>query len=137
MVKVRDFNEKFERNLNELGARMEVERQKPEARGLNEGELLKQSLKSLAATTVMKEEKTAPPAPVPLNQTVLPAYLDDEAGAEKVKAEVGQLVSLVFQKGLEAALTAAGRHSPFVEDAFHDALVDKLLPELKKKGIIK
>jgi len=50
---------------------------------------------------------------------------------------VARLVDIVFAKGLAAGVREAKRQPPFVEDAFHDALVDKLLPELKKRGIIK
>ena len=46
-------------------------------------------------------------------------------------------MDMVFEKGLEVALKEAGKQTPFIEDAFHDALVDKLLPELKKRGIVK
>ena len=35
------------------------------------------------------------------------------------------------------AVNEARKYPPFVEDAFHDALIDKFLPELKKRGIIK
>lgn len=134
MVKVRNFDEKLERSFEKLGRQIEEERKLPEARELPEREIVKRSLKSLTPPPVAQQEEKVQKMP-PREGSALPDYLQ-EGGDEKVKKEVEGLVGLVFDKGLEEALEEAGKHPAFVEDAFHDALVDKLLPELKRKGII-
>lgn len=78
---------------------------------------------------------TPPPSPTPPESAeYLPGYLkeyDDE-----VKSTVRQLIQTAWQKGIEAAAADARKHGPFVMDAFHDALVDKLYDQLKKRGIL-
>ena len=65
---------------------------------------------------------------------ILPAYLKDSSPEIKLKVE--QLIGEIFQKGIEKASADAAKFGPFVLDAFHDALTDKLYGELKKRNII-
>ena len=46
------------------------------------------------------------------------------------------LLDLAFHHGIEKANSEAKKSSPFIVDAFHDALVTKLYPELQKRGIV-
>jgi len=139
MVKVRNFHEDLERSLKRLGQQIETEKQLPETKALPERELVKRSIKSFSNSVVPENNGGTPPEDVPsiVEGESLPTYLQGEGVDSRVKLEVERLVDLVFHKGLEKALKEANKHSPFIEDAFHDALVDKLLPELKKKGILK
>lgn len=139
MVKVKNFHENLEKSLERLGQQIETERQHPDAQALPEREIVKKSIKSFSKTAAPKEDddKSLPGVSSVGEETILPAYLQGEGVESKIKFEVESLVDLVFHKGLEKALSEASKHSPFIEDAFHDALVDKLLPELKRKGIIK
>ncbi|MCP6719927.1 MAG: hypothetical protein KJI72_01190 [Patescibacteria group bacterium] len=139
MVKVRNFHEELERSLERLGQQIETERQHSETKALPERELVKRSIKSFSSSVTTKDNGGTPPEDVPSagESELLPTYLQGEGVDSRVKLEVERLVDLVFHKGLEKALKEASKHSPFIEDAFHDALVDKLLPELKKKGILK
>ncbi len=57
--------------------------------------------------------------------------LDDQS-----VAVVNNLIALVPIKGIKQAINQALTHSPFILDAFHDALVDKLYDELKSRGLI-
>ncbi|HEY4506424.1 MAG TPA: hypothetical protein VJJ24_03195 [Candidatus Paceibacterota bacterium] len=63
------------------------------------------------------------------------SYLDDLS--PESATEVNRLIELVPTKGLMAAIAEAKNSDPFVLDAFHDALVDKLYDELKSRGLIK
>jgi len=139
MVKVRNFHEDLEKSLKRLGQQIETERQLPEAKALPERELVKRSIKFFSSSVNPKDNGgTSPENVTSANESkLLPKYLQGEGIDSRVKLEVENLVDLVFHKGLEKALKEANKHSPFIEDAFHDALVDKLLPELKKKGILK
>lgn len=138
MVKIKNFHENLEQSLARLGQQIEVERERPEAQKLSEQELVKQSIKSFANTVVPEEDAAVQSRGVPTtDESALPTYLQGKSIDVKIKLEVERLVDLVFHEGLEKAIKEASKHPPFIEDAFHDALVDKLLPELKKKGIIK
>lgn len=66
---------------------------------------------------------------------VLPKYMQDAPAAAKL--EVERLIDFAFHKGLMAAVDKAKKDSPYLLDAFHDALTDKLYGEMKKRGIIK
>ncbi len=52
--------------------------------------------------------------------------------------QVGALVSLVFDKGIEEAVSVAkSLDNPAILDELHDILVDQYYEELVKKGIVK
>jgi hypothetical protein len=65
---------------------------------------------------------------------MLPEYLSDDNST--VVDEVTSLIGIALQDDIEKALKSARKKTPFVEDAFHDALVDKVLPLLKERGLI-
>ena len=51
---------------------------------------------------------------------------------------MGALVSLVFEKGLDAAVSVAKQlENPAILDEFHDILADRYYKELVEKKIIK
>ncbi len=130
MVKVRNFQESLEKDIDRLAVEVKERAAQAAAEKLPEREVVKQSLQTLTAQTPLPapaQDETASP--------ILPNYL--QAGDPRVKIEVERLVELVFKDGLAKAVREAKRHPAFVEDAFHDALVDKLLPELKKRGALK
>lgn len=59
------------------------------------------------------------------------------AAPEEVKQKIEKLLEVAANKGLIEATAEAKKSSPFILDAFHDALAAKLYPYLKEKGIIK
>jgi hypothetical protein len=63
-------------------------------------------------------------------------YLTDKNVDDKVKDIIESLLQLAVDKGVFIALNKSKKFSPFIQDAFHDSLVDKLLPTLKEKNII-
>lgn len=136
MAMVRNFHEKLEKDLERVTA--EMARRREHTPELPPREAFKQSLAAAVPPPL--------PADVPAETSVkaeastkdddarLPSYLSGES--PEVKAEVTRLVTLAFQEGLAPAVAAAAKKSPFMLDALHDALADKLLPELEKRGII-
>ncbi len=58
-------------------------------------------------------------------------YLDEES-----RAIVESLVESVFTNGLDKTLKSLEVQEPFIIDAFHDVLTDKIHDELKKRGAI-
>lgn len=100
-------------------------------------EVLKESLKSM--TEKISEASTPSFAP---SQTAsepsatassLPAYLSDDEDAKKA---VETLLTITLTHGLNRAIAEAKRANPFILDAFHDTLVEKFLPELKRRGML-
>lgn len=66
--------------------------------------------------------------------TVGQSYLDilDDQSV----AIINNLISLVPVEGIKKTIKQALTHPPFILDAFHDALVDKLYDELKTRGLV-
>jgi hypothetical protein len=139
MERVRNFHEKLEADISRLVARSR-ETKGGSAEKLKGREELKETLETYAAeiapAPVAPETAPAPSAAAEAPLNVLPNYAAGDAVAPAVKLEVERLIDIVFDKGLDAGIRESKRHLPFVQDLFHDALVDKLLPELEKRGII-
>ncbi len=139
MVKVQNFSENLESSLTRLGAEVSKKINSPEFKEAPVDTVVKESIKSLPAveepTQREPRRETAPRG----SGQFLPSYLsgDDGQGDDKVKAIVENLISLAFQFGVERAVAESRKYPPFVQDSFHDALTEKLVPELKKRGIIK
>lgn len=136
-MQVKNFNEKLEAGLIKIGEEVKKQIEQPEARILSEREVLKQSIRSVAAQIPNANAAAEAAKNESDKRTVLPNYFKG-GDAEKAAAdEVKRLVGITFEKDLFSALAEAKKRPPFVEDAFHDALTDKLLPELQKRGILK
>ncbi len=145
MVQIQNFSENLEKSFERLGHQVQRNLETPEFRGVPEREVVKQSIKSFVETvpvSASEPEETVPPPPrsdtppVPRDD-LLPSYMATRESSEDVKNSVERLVQLVFDEDIERAVIEARRYPAFIEDAFHDALTDKILPELKKRGIIK
>ena len=50
---------------------------------------------------------------------------------------LNSLIAIVPTDGIGKAISMAATHGPFILDAFHDALVDKLYTELQARGVVK
>ena len=120
-------HEALEADMQQLAAEIRRHRERPETRGLNEKELLKRSVASMTQPEGEKGSAAAPASPLPSYTDNLPA---------EAKLEIEYLLDLAFHKGIATANAEAKKSTPFVVDAFHDALVGKLYPELQKRGII-
>jgi len=128
-----DFTPSFEHQILEadiarLSAEIQGHRARPESKNLKEQELLKRSLTSFTQT--VSSPKHDEPSPSPL-----PAYA--QSAPAQTKLEIERLLDIAFHHGILKAATEAKKSSSFVVDAFHDALIEKLYPELQKRGILK
>ncbi len=139
MVKVQNFSENLDSSLNRLGVEVSKKIESPEFKEVPIEKIVKESLKSLppveAGVDISSNIKKEPGEDS--TGQFLPSYLSGDEGSNDVKAIVENLINFAFKFGVERAIMEAKKYPPFVEDAFHDALVDKLVPELKKRGIIK
>ncbi|RJQ26539.1 hypothetical protein C4565_06675 [Candidatus Parcubacteria bacterium] len=133
-METRNYSEALNEGYKRLHSQIEVERAKPENAEVHEREIVKksvvsvvQSIKKTQPTEEKKEETQS-------ELHVIPQYAEQEP--EALKKEIETLVELAANKGLEQAVQVSLKCSSFVQDAFHDALVDNLVPELKKRGMI-
>lgn len=109
-------------------------------RGLSEQG--KQALK-----TILQEKAPAPAIEHPMttspvsgtapsaSTSALPDYAKNEPIEVKIRIE--KLLEMAWHKGIKQASQEAINAGPLVLDAFHDAVIDKLYPELKKRGLVK
>lgn len=105
-----------------------------------------------AVREVLGEKLGLSPAPSPAPAPVDPAqafatpastqkksatvsYLDSLDDA--TVAIVNSLVQQAFDKGILSSIRVARSESPYVVDAFHDVLTDRVYEELKKRNIVK
>jgi hypothetical protein len=133
MANIRNFHEKLERDLERVTA--EIAKRREQAPDTPSREMFKHSLAAAIPPSVPTPAPVeTPPAPALSSDARLPSYLSQES--PEVKVEVERLVALALEEGITPAVTEAAKHSPFVLDALHDALVDKLLPELERRGAL-
>ncbi len=66
--------------------------------------------------------------------TSLPSYATN--APEEAKKEVATLIKYTFEKGLLEGIREAKKKDPFILDMYHDALVEKLHEEMKRKGLL-
>ncbi len=131
MVKVQHFSERFEGEVAKLSEKVESVKRDSE-RKLKSHELVKHSIQSLAEESKGESASKENPS----SKTPLPSYLTGSASDPKAREKIEKLVALFMEKGLMSALREAKKQTPFIEDAFHDTLVNSLLPELKKRGML-
>lgn len=92
-------------------------------------ETVKQSIRTVSQTSSPSVQ------PVQDGVDVLPDYA--KKYSEEAKQKIEELLQIAADKGLDAANSRAEDQPPYILDAFHDALAEKLLPYLKQQGIIK
>ncbi|MCL4400012.1 hypothetical protein M1506_01915 [Patescibacteria group bacterium] len=140
-MKVQNFSENLESSLTRLGAEVSKKMNSPEFKEAPVETVVKSSLKSLPLPVVTAKPGESDTSSKPENddemEKFLPSYLAEDEKSDEVKSVVENLINFSLKEGIEEAIAEAKKYPPFVEDAFHDALTDKLLPELKKRGIIK
>ncbi len=143
MVTIKNFSEDLERDLERLTAEVE-KREVFKEKNISEKEVVKNLVKEVFDEK--KQEKESKPDLITEKKNevlakekldLLPSYLKEEKWEDKkIKIVIEQLISLVFEKGISRGITEAKKMPPFVQDAFHDALADKILPFLREKGLL-
>lgn len=137
MVKVQDFAaEGFEKNIQHAGERVREYKESPSFREAPEREVVKKSFQpQVAPPPSPGVSQAAQDQDVQDSSSFLPDYFlgGDEDG---MKEAVLRLAETALHGDLEKSLKDARKLSPYLEDAFHDALVDKLVPEMQRRGLI-
>lgn len=127
---VEKVSPQFEQEVSEIAMEIEQRRNKLEKEAGIEShdqvarEVIAEAVKS-AASKVVPADASAPKGK---------SYLDsaDQDSARAVNA----LIDLIQEKGLGAAIADAKKQTPYILDAFHDALVEKLYNTLKASNYI-
>lgn len=135
---ISNFEQAIEVDLRRLAEDVKVRRERPELQGAGDREIVRHAIRAIA------DGATAPP-PAPASpqtasgKTTINNPLPDYAASApaETKLEIEYLLELAFKKGIAQANREAKKSSPFVLDAFHDALAGKLYEELKKRGMVR
>ena len=155
MVKVQHFrtgDEPNPENINKIQERLEryVESEKlPEIPTSQDQEVIKEKVRE-ALKSMGRETAEATPSFSPSDETkterelrdvsLLPSYMKSNAGDWEDKKEqrvVSELVAEALHGDILGALKDAGRLPPHLEDAVHDAILEKVIPKLKEAGSFK
>ena len=124
----------LERDIEILSKEIAEKRNLSEYKELPEKELVKQVLQSLIKEPAVQSIVPSLQPTESAEKNFLPGYLKDFPAETKLQVE--QLIDLTFHQGIEKVVARAKRASPFILDAFHDALADKLYEELKNRKLI-
>ncbi len=135
----------LEAEIAELSRQIEVKRQQLESeRGIvSDREVVQEALAdnfnvNEAVTTTeqvgLDMSVTKPTPQVAQAPVVGQSYLDTLD--DQSVTIINNLISLVPVEGIKKTIKQALAHPPFILDAFHDALVDKLYDELKTRGLV-
>lgn len=119
-----------EQDIERVGKEVGEKIGSPEYKDVPEKEIIKEVIQPVINPQPTGNTVTSS-TPLPKD---LPNYLKDSSGEEKIRVE--GLVSMALEKGLDRAAKEARQSTPFILDAFHDALTDKLYEELKNRKII-
>ena len=133
-----NFDQILEQDIARISRELQELKGRYEANGKEQippRELLKESLQSMGGTGTVVPLPQKPAASSKGEEELLPSYMLD-APAD-VKLQVEELLDISIHKGIETAVKQAKKDDPYVLDAFHDALVEKLYPELQKRGLFK
>ena len=134
MIHVCMFNHNtLEQDIERLSREVSEKKELPESRDLPEREIIKQAIEPLVKVTDNKQQTTNN-ATSEGDDSVLPGYLN--GSSDEVKLKVEKLIDSVFHNGLDKAVGEAKAAGPYILDAFHDALTDKLYEELKSRNLI-
>lgn len=122
----------LEQDIERLGREVARKKEAPEYKGLSKREIIRQTLQPV----IQKAGEGTAPAPTSVSgeDSVLPDYL--KHSSPEIKLKVEKLIDSVFHEGLAKTAKEARKAGPFILDAFHDALTDKLYDELKKRKLI-
>lgn len=136
-MNVKNFSENLEKDLGRLTAEI-AERRQQEGPDLSDRHIVKKSLEVfIPKETVLPDlDNVVADDQSQSKSDFMPSYVVSGENKES-QDKIQVLVNLALEDGLTEAWKAAQREAPFVIDAFHDALVDKLIPELKRRGLIK
>jgi len=123
----------LEQDIERLSRQIKENKNTPEFKEISERELVKRSLGPIVQKQILEQPIDFSPTK-PFQTTILPNYLID--APDEIKIKVEKLIDMTFHQGIEKTVEEAQKFGPFVLDAYHDALTDKLHAELKRRKLI-
>lgn len=132
-----NFSEGFQANIDAVATHIQETPAAIEKSPQEQREIVRQSIEKISETVVPVPASTPTPvasAPSASQSSAVPKYLS--VADPQIRAQVENLVQIAYSQTIEKAIEEAKKTSPFVLDALHDALVDALIPELKKRGVL-
>lgn len=134
-----EVNQQFEHSVLEadierLSKEIAEKRNLLEHKNLSDRELIKKSIEPIIRQTPTGNLQPTTDDQQQTSSKILPNYLKNSP--PEIKLRVEELVDSLFHHGIGKVVKRAQRASPFILDAFHDALTDKLHEELKKRKLI-
>jgi hypothetical protein len=121
-------------DMERLTAEVQKHQENPEHRLISGHQLVKRSLETIHEKAAPSPSAAPAPAAGTDDDALLPQYAKNAPTPTKI--EIEHLLGVAFREGILKASAEAASSSPFVLDAFHDALAGKLYPELQKRGIV-
>ncbi len=129
----------IEQDLRALAHEVESRKLEGEVKDLSDRQIIKEALEKIHPTNTQTTgvDDTATNAATQSNESVnsiLPEYV--KSASPEARLEIEYLLDDAFRDGLVSATTKAATSSPFVLDAFRDALAGRLHEELIRRGLI-
>lgn len=125
----------LEADIRRLSQEVKDKKSLPEHKNTSERELLKQALyPHVQNYTQNTPASITPDDAAKVEMEVLPDYLKDSP--DDIKLKVEELVDVAFKRGIEKGADEARKYGPFIFDAYHDAITDKVYEEMEKRKMI-
>lgn len=125
----------FGKDVEKVGKEVAEKKEALETKHYSEKDLIKQHVGQMVYPQAKPAPQQVQKAPATQDEDkFLPDYLK-EADPE-IKRQVERLLEITIRNGLEQGIKEAQKMPPFILDAYHDALIDKLHDELVKRKII-
>jgi hypothetical protein len=130
-MRVEHFSEHLEKSLDRVVANLPAKPVEVLPEQNSERERVMEALLKIA-----KEEEAIPEKKEEAQEKPLetPTYFSEEEISPDVQKRVETLINVAMERGIPIALKLSKKQDVFIQDALHDALIDKLLPELRKRG---
>jgi hypothetical protein len=134
----------LEAEIAELSRQIEAKRKQLEVENgiVSDQEIVAQTVAESFTTLALEQSTTSEqvgvdvtPASVSTSLPPSATYLDTLD--EESVVTLNTLIAMVPEQGVGKAIRVAASHGPFMLDAFHDALVDRLYAELQTRGLVK
>jgi len=122
-------------DIEKLGQEISEKKLNPEIKNYSERDLISQHIgQKLYPQGKVVSPTQKPKAEAAEDDKYLPDYLKNSD--INIKNQVEKLLEDTIRNGLASGINEAQKMPPFILDAYHDALVDKLHEELRKRGMI-
>lgn len=138
-----DIHKSLENEIFRLSHEVKVIRDRKENRDFEKKEILKKTFRSVVserdhAPGVSRHYGVEERLDSDRGREFFPHYLREEGEEldKEVLLIIERLLDSVFHKGVFHALRESVKFSPFIQDVFHDALAEVLIPEMEKRNLL-